>query len=117
MWAMIHYFKTWGHYISFKDVVVWIDNVTLKYFAIQLKLSSKQMKWQDTFALFNVDVRHKLGKDNMVPNALSQKHQLKVVYVGEIELRKEVQLVSCSDKFSKEIKQNIQKRIKLHFHL
>jgi hypothetical protein len=41
MWAMIHYLKTWGHYISSKDVVVCTDNVTMKYFAIQPKLSSK----------------------------------------------------------------------------
>jgi flavorubredoxin len=33
MWDVIHCFKTWGHYIGSKDVVVWIDNVTLKYFA------------------------------------------------------------------------------------
>jgi hypothetical protein len=61
---------------------VWTDNVTLKYFATQPKLSSKQVRWQD--------IRHKLGKENVVSNALSQKHQLKVVYVGEIELQKEV---------------------------
>jgi hypothetical protein len=90
MWVVIYCFKTWGHYIGSKDVVVWTDNVTLKYFAIQPKLSSKQMKWQDTLALFNVDIRHKLRKDNMVFNALSQKHQLKVVYVGETKLQKEV---------------------------
>jgi hypothetical protein len=45
MWVVIHYFKTWGHYIGSKDVVVWIDNVTLKYFTIQPKLSSKQVRW------------------------------------------------------------------------
>ncbi len=44
MWVVIHCFKTWGHYISSKDVVVWTDNVTLKYFAIQPKLSSKQVR-------------------------------------------------------------------------
>jgi hypothetical protein len=88
MWVMIHFFKSWGHYIGSKDVVVWIDNVTLKYFATQPKLSSKQMKWQDTLALFNVDIRHKLGKENVVPDALSQKHQLKVVYMGETKLQK-----------------------------
>jgi hypothetical protein len=56
MWVMIHCFKTWGHYIGFKDVVVWTNNVTLKYFVIQPKLSSKQLKWQDTLTLFNVDI-------------------------------------------------------------
>jgi hypothetical protein len=49
----------------------------LKYFAIQPKLSSKQVKWQDTLALFNVDIRHKPGKDNMVLDVLSWKHQFK----------------------------------------
>jgi len=44
MWVVIHCLKTWGHYIGSKDVVVWIDNVTLKYFTIQPKLSLKQMK-------------------------------------------------------------------------
>jgi hypothetical protein len=66
MWAVIHYLKTWGHYIGFKDVVVWTDNVTLKYFATQPKLSSKQVKWQYTLALFNVDIRYKPGKENVV---------------------------------------------------
>jgi len=39
------------------------------------------------------------------------------VYVGETKLQKEVQLRSCHDKFAKEMKQNIQKGIKSHFHL
>jgi hypothetical protein len=56
MWAVIHCLKTWGHYIGSKDVVVWTNNVTLKYFVTQPKLSSKQIRWQDTLALFNVDI-------------------------------------------------------------
>ncbi len=107
MWAVIHCLKTWGQYIGSKDVVVWTDNVTLKYFVTQPKLSSKQVRWQDTLALFNVDIRHKPGKENIVPNALSRKHQLKVVYLGETELQKEVRLVSRWDAFAKEVKQNI----------
>ncbi len=71
-------------------MVMWIDNVTLKYFATQLKLSSKQVRWQDTLALFNVDIRHKPRKENVVPDVLSWKHQLKVVCVGEMKLQKEV---------------------------
>jgi hypothetical protein len=35
--------------------------------------------------------------------------------MGEIQLQKEVQLVSYHDKFAKEIKQNIRKGIKSHF--
>jgi hypothetical protein len=117
MWAVIHYLKTWGHYIGSKDVVVWTDNVTLKYFSTQPKLSSKQVRWQDTLALFNVHIRHKPGKENIVPNALSQKHQLKMVCVGESELQKEVRLASCRDAFAKEARQSIQNGAKSHFHL
>ncbi len=117
MWAVIHCLKTWGHYIGSKDVVVWIDNVTLKYFATQPKLSSKQVRWQDTLALFNVDIRHKPGKENIVLVALSRKHQLRVVYVGETKLQKEVRLASRQDAFAKEARQNIQNGAKSHFHL
>jgi hypothetical protein len=56
MWVMLHCFKTWGHYIGSENVVVWMDNLTLKYFTIQPKLSSKQVRWQDTLALFNEDI-------------------------------------------------------------
>ncbi len=111
MWVVIHCLKTWGHYIGSKDVVVWTDNVTLKYFATQPNLSSKQVRWQDTLALFNVDIRHKSKKENIVPDALSRKHQLRVVYVGELELQKEVRLASRRDAFAKEVRQNIQNGI------
>jgi hypothetical protein len=117
MWAVIHCLKTWGHYIGSKYVVVWTDNVTLKYFATQPKLSSKQQRWQDTSALFNVDIRHKPGRDNIVPDALSRKHQLRVVCVGESKLQEEVRLTSRQDAFAKEVRQNIQNGAKSHFHL
>jgi hypothetical protein len=52
-----------------------------------------------------------------VPNALSRKHQLKVVYVGETKFQKEVRLASRHDEFAKEVRQNIQIGVKSHFHL
>jgi hypothetical protein len=75
------------------------------------------VRWQDTLTLFNVDIQHKPGKENVVPDALSRKHQLKVVYVGETKFHKEVRLTNWHDGLAKEIKQNIQKGIKSHFHL
>ncbi len=52
-----------------------------------------------------------------MPDALSQKHQLKVVYVGETKFQKEVQLGSHHDEFAKEVRQKIQNGIKSHSHL
>jgi len=114
---MIHCLKTWGHYIGSEDVVVWTDNFTLKYFTTQPKLSSKQVRQQNTLAFFNVDIQHQPKKDNVVTDVLNRKHQLKVVYMGEIELQKEVWLLNCCDEFANEIKQTIQKEIKSHFRL
>ncbi len=37
--------------------------------------------------------------------------------MGETEFQKEVRLVNCHDGLAKEIKQNIKKGIKSHFHL
>ncbi len=62
------------------------------------------MRWQNTLTLFNVDIRHKLEEENVVPNALNHKHQFKVVYVGGIELQKEVQLTNHNYEFVKEMK-------------
>ncbi len=53
----------------------------------------------------------------MVFDALSRKHQFRVMYMGKIKLQKEVQLMSRRYEFAKEVKQNIQKGIKSHFHL
>jgi len=55
-------------------------------------------------------------KENMVLDALSRKHQFKMVYVGERKLQKQVRVVSHCNGLAKEIKQNIQKGIKPHFH-
>jgi hypothetical protein len=55
-------------------------------------------------ALFNVDIRHKQGKENIVPDALSRKHQLKMVYVGETKLQKEVRLATRRDAFAKKVR-------------
>jgi len=52
-----------------------------------------------------------------VPDALSRKHQLRVVHVRETELQKEVRLASCRDAFAKEARQIIQNGAKSHFHL
>jgi hypothetical protein len=54
--------------------------------------------------LVQCGIRHKPKKENVVCDALSWKHQLKVVYVGETELQKEVWLVHRRDEFVKEVK-------------
>ena len=62
----------WQHYLRLHKTKVYTNNVSLKYFETQAQVSAKQLRWHNTLALMNVDLIHKLGYDNMVPDALSR---------------------------------------------
>ncbi len=38
----------------------------------------KQLKWNDTLALLDVELIHKSGRDNVVPNGLNWKEEFQV---------------------------------------
>jgi hypothetical protein len=50
---------------------MFMDNVSLKYFEMQPMATY----WHNTLALMDVELIHKPGWDNVVPNALSQKDE------------------------------------------
>jgi hypothetical protein len=47
----------------------------LKYFETQPKALTKQLRWHNTLALLDVELIHKLGHDNVVPDVLSKKEE------------------------------------------
>jgi hypothetical protein len=59
---------------------IFIDNVSLKDFETQPRSIAKQLHWHDILALMDIELIHKLGKDNVVLNALSCKDN----YQGEM---------------------------------
>ena len=78
---------------------MYTDNVSLKYFETQAQVSAKQLRWHDTLALMNVDLIHKPGRDNVVPNALSRREEfhtmstiqaLRLMYKGEGNLQRKI---------------------------
>jgi hypothetical protein len=46
-----------------------MDNVSLGYLETQPKAMAKQLRWHDTFAPMDIELIHKPGKNNVVPNA------------------------------------------------
>ncbi len=74
----------------------------LEVLATLPELSTKQVRWQDVVAIFYVNIQHKHGKENVVPNALNQKHQIRLVYVGESK-QKNIQEASQCDKLAKQM--------------
>ena len=75
LFAVVHCLKTWQHYLGLHKTKVYTDNVSLKYFETQAQVSAKQLRWHDTLALMNVDLIHKPGRDNVVPDALSRREE------------------------------------------
>jgi hypothetical protein len=59
--------------------VLFENNVSLRYFETQQKTLTKQLKtWHNTLALLDVELIHKPGWDNVVPNALIRKEEFQV---------------------------------------
>lgn len=49
---------------------VYTNNVSLKYFRIQMQVSAIRLQWHDTLAFMNVNWIHKSGHDNVMLDAL-----------------------------------------------
>jgi hypothetical protein len=75
LYVIICCLKTWQHYLGVHETKVFIDNIFLKYFE---RASTKQLKWHDTLALLDMELIHKQGWDNVVPNALNRKEEFQV---------------------------------------
>jgi hypothetical protein len=78
---------------------VYKDNVSLKYFETQAQVSAKQLRWHDTLALMNVELIHKPGRDNVVPDALNRRKEFQemstsqslwLMYKGECDLHRKL---------------------------
>ena len=76
MTAIIHCLRTWRHYLLGSRFVVQTDNVATSYFQSQKRLSPKKVRWQDFLAEFDYKLEYKLGKANLVVDALSRKAEL-----------------------------------------
>lgn len=72
--------KAWHHYLGFHKTNVFTNNVSLKYFENQPKATTKQLQSHDTLAFMDIELIHKLGKNNVVLDALSCKKE----YQGEM---------------------------------
>ena len=79
MTAVVHCLRTWRHYLLGAHFIVKTDNVAMTYFQSQKKLSAKQARWQDYLAEFDFTLEYKLGKANVVADALSRRTSLATI--------------------------------------
>ena len=99
LFVVVHCLKTWQHCLGLHKTKVYMDNVSLKYFETQAQMSAKQLRWHNTLVLMNVDLIHKPGCNNVVPDALSRQKEfhamsttqaLRLMYKGERNLQRKI---------------------------
>ncbi|KAH9736089.1 Endonuclease [Citrus sinensis] len=91
MTAIIHCLPVWRHYLLGSHFTIMTDNVATNYFQTQKKLSPKQARWQDFLAEFDYRLEYKLGKANVVADALSRKAELATLSMSQPKS----DLISC----------------------
>ena len=62
-------------YLFGEKFLVKIYHNIMKYFLTQKNLSPEQQKWVSKIQVFDFDILYKKGKENMVANNLSRKHE------------------------------------------
>ncbi|GJR03940.1 RNA-directed DNA polymerase [Tanacetum coccineum] len=75
-YAIVRSLDTWRHYILFNVFVLFSDHEALKFINGKHKLKPRHAKWVEFIQAFSFVIRHKVGSDNQVEDALSRRHSL-----------------------------------------
>ena len=76
LYAVVHCFKSWRHYVGGRKTKVFTDNISLKYLDTKAQATSKELRWYDTIISMDVELIHKPGRHNLVSDALSRREEL-----------------------------------------
>ncbi|GJY98032.1 RNA-directed DNA polymerase [Tanacetum coccineum] len=75
-YAIVRSLDTWRHYLLSNEFVLFSDHEALKFINGQHKLKPHHAKWVEFIQAFSFVIRHKVGSDNQVADALSRRHSL-----------------------------------------
>ncbi|GJY43103.1 RNA-directed DNA polymerase [Tanacetum coccineum] len=75
-YAIVRSLDTWRHYLLSNEFVLFSDHEALKFINGQHKLKSRHAKWVEFIQAFSFVIRHKVGSNNQVADALSRRHSL-----------------------------------------
>ncbi|KJZ69971.1 hypothetical protein HIM_10642 [Hirsutella minnesotensis 3608] len=74
--AIIRCLEHWDAELrSVKSFTVWTDRLNLRYFTKKQQLSERQARWAETLSRYNFTIKHRPGKEAVVPDALSRREQ------------------------------------------
>ena len=72
LFAVIHALWTWRHYLLGNHFIVVTNHNWLKHLHTQPTLSRRQARWAEFIAEFDFEIVYRLGKSNVVADALSR---------------------------------------------
>ena len=73
MFAIIHCFTKWRHYLEGVSTRVITDHASLRHLHTQPSLSRRQARWMEFMSRFHFTIEYQPGKDNIVADALSRR--------------------------------------------
>ncbi|XP_024009250.1 uncharacterized protein LOC112084361 [Eutrema salsugineum] len=75
LYALVRALQTWQHYLWPKEFVIHTDHESLKHLKGQQKLNKRHARWVEFIETFPYVIKYKKGKDNVVADALSRRHE------------------------------------------
>ncbi|XP_027150387.1 uncharacterized protein LOC113750629 [Coffea eugenioides] len=76
LYSLIRALETWQHYLRSREFVIHTDHESLKHIKSQHKLNKRHVRWIAFIETFPYVIKHKVGKTNVVADALSRRHSL-----------------------------------------
>jgi hypothetical protein len=76
LYALVRVLQTWQHYLWSKEFVIHSDHESLKYLKGQSNLNKQHAKWIEFMESFPYIIKHKIGKDNVIVDALSRRYTM-----------------------------------------
>ena len=79
LYAVVQSLKFWRHYLLHQEFTLCSDHDALRFLHSQKKLSACHGRWVEILQDFTFSLRHRLGRENKVADALSQRqHSLQI---------------------------------------
>lgn len=85
-YSIIHALKKWKHYLMDKRFILFTDHHSLQFVLKQKLPTGRVIRWLDTLADYDIDIRYVQGPKNVVADCLSRKDIDLLEAVAEYEV-------------------------------